>query len=236
MATTINKQKLLSAVLGCNKKADAEPMDLPVLEQFIFGLCRENATPEQADRAYRFLKDRFYDWNEIRVSHPREIEEAFEGMADAEARSERLIAFLQEIFETTYSFDLEAMQKKGLKQSAKQLARYQAANDYLVSWVVQRSLGGHAIPVDSASLRCARRLGLVDATQEGIEAARSSLEHLVPKAKGTQFSDAFGRIAVQMCHESEPNCPRCPLVSECSHAQENGLESAPAGSRRPKPR
>src|SRR5581483_11029643 len=105
-------------------------------------------------------------------------------------RAQRLVSFLQEVFEETFSFDLEALQKKGLKQAHKKLMSYGAANDYVGAWVVQRSLGGHAIPVDAATQRCTRRLGLVDAETEDPEAVRSALEHLVPKAKGARFTDA----------------------------------------------
>src|SRR5579871_3002328 len=163
MATTINKQRLLNQLFHAMKKAvELDDETRPVLQQFIYGLCRENATREQADEAYRFLCERFFDWNEIRVSSLRELEEAFAGMCDAEMRAQRLIAFLQEVFEIHFAFDLDKLQKEGVKQAAKKLARYQAANDYIVSWVMQRSLGGHAIPVDAPTLRCARRLGLLE--------------------------------------------------------------------------
>src|SRR5215218_9416009 len=115
MATTINKQRLLNHLLANARKAAAEgPDGRPVLQQFIYGLCREDATPEQADRAFRNLCERFFDWNEVRVSSARELEEAFAGMSAPEVRAQRLVAFLQEVFETTFSFDLDALQKKGL--------------------------------------------------------------------------------------------------------------------------
>src|SRR5581483_166440 len=237
MATVINKQRQLTQLLNLGKKAPTPSVGArPVLEEFIYGLCREDATPEQADRAYEFLQERFFDWNEIRVSSVRELEEAFEGLPHAEARAQRIIAFLQEVFETSYSYELDSLLKKGLKLAAKQLARYQAHNEYVGAWVVQRSLGGHAIPLDAVTVRCVSRLGLVDAddTNENI---RSTLEHLVPKAKGAVFTDAVSRIAESHCHEESPNCGRCPLGSDCPTAQEarsgNGI-ARPA--HRPKPR
>ena len=88
------------------------------------------------------------------------------------------------MFETEFSFDLDKqLLKKGLKLAAKQLASYEAANDYIGAWVMQRSLGGHAIPLDAPTLRCGRRLGLLDGNHDEAD-ARASLEHLVPKAKG----------------------------------------------------
>src|SRR5437667_2203901 len=79
MPTTINKQRVLNQLLAAQKGAEPPaPEPLPVLEQFVYAVCREGATREQADRAFRRLKDDFYDWNEVRVSSTREIEEALE--------------------------------------------------------------------------------------------------------------------------------------------------------------
>jgi endonuclease-3 len=238
MATTINKQRQLTQLLSLARKA-AEPSaeDRLVLEQFVYGLCRENATPEQADRAFRHLRDRFFDWNEVRVSSTRELEEAFAGLSDAEGRAQRLVAFLQEVFEAEYGFSLEGLQKKGLKEAAKQLRRYQAANDYVVAWAVQRTLGGHAIPLDEPTLRCVRRLGLIDSTQEDLEAIRASLEHLIPKSKGPAFTDAVSRLADEFCHEDGPHCAGCPLASECATGHELVALNGTGGRLvRPKPR
>lgn len=226
MATTTNKQKIVNQLFtSLGKQAKAKPQGTrPVLEQFVYAMMRENATREAADQAFGNLQERFYDWNEVRVSSTLEIVEAFDGaLSDAEARSQRIIDFLQEIFETTYSFDLdpllEVLQKKGLKQASKQLARYQAANDYAVTWVMQQSLGGHTIPLDNASLRVLKRTGLSE-EQEDLEALRLSIENQVPKTKGAQFVDLISEVADSVCYEDEPNCPQCSLRSVCATGQE----------------
>jgi endonuclease-3 len=239
MATTTNKQRLLTQLFGLLKSngrlAEQEPR--PVLEQFIYGVCREGVTREQADRAFQALGEQFFDWNEIRVSSPREVEEALGDLPGAEQRAERIISFLQEVFEATFSFDLESLHKKGVKQAAKSLARYTAANDYVISWVVQQSLGGHAIPLDAPTLRTAQRLGLIDREQEDLEAQRTSLEHLVPKAKGPAFTELASHLGQEYCWEEEPNCTACPLASECPAAQEQAAATAAAvRATRSKPR
>jgi endonuclease-3 len=239
MPATTNKQRTLSQLLSMSgKNSEARSAEeLPVLEQFIYGLCREGTTRRQADEFFQTLRDRFFDWNEVRVSSVREVEEVFGDLPDAEVRAQRLIAFLQEVFETTFSFDLEGLHKKGLKQAAKQLARYQAANDYVVAWVIQQCLGGHAIPLDAPSLRVVHRLGLIDGDAENPEAARSSLEHHIPKARGTQFINTISNVASEWCGEHDPNCASCPLAAECPTGQENGAGSIPTGrAGRVKPR
>ena len=59
MATTINKQKVLNQLLSSiGTMGEAEQEARPILQEFIYGLCRENATTEQADRAFNNLTRR----------------------------------------------------------------------------------------------------------------------------------------------------------------------------------
>ncbi len=245
MPTTTNKQRVWTHVFGHLPKAARggsegqvrPPEGLGVLEQFLYALCREGTTREQGERTFQNLRERFFDWNEVRVSSLRELAEAFEGLPDAETRAQRVVDFLQEVFETTFSFDLESLHKKGLKQAAKQLSRYQAANDYAVAWVIQQSLGGHAVPLDGPTLRVLRRLGLIEGEHEDLEAMRASIEHHIPKAKGRLFNDLMSALADEVCFEEEPNCPACPLAGYCPAAQEikAAAVSSESGSRH-KPR
>lgn len=238
-STTNNKQRVLNLLLTNLKKRydPPEPEPRPVLEQFLYAVCREGATREAADRAYRNLRERFFDWNEVRVSSVREIEEALAGLPEPEVRAQRLISLLQEVFETTFSFDLEPLQKKGVKQAAKSLSRYQAANDYAVASVVQHTLGGHAIPLDGPALRVLRRLGLIESDLQNLESLRGSLEHVVPKSKGYLFYEVLSALADEFCHASEPSCSSCPLCADCPTGQDKGCTAVTAerGSR-PKPR
>src|SRR5262249_3928148 len=155
---------------------------------------------------------------------------------EAETRAQRIIDFLQEVFETTFSFELEPMQKKGLKQAAKQLARYQAANDYAVAWVVQQSLAGHAVPLDAPSLRVLRRLGIIDDDGDDVEALRASLEHHIPKARAALFCDLVSTLAEDYCWDDDPHCLACPLAAHCPTGQEQRTALAAHGSERRKPR
>jgi endonuclease III len=240
MPTAINKQRVLTHLFtGLKKRYDpADPEPRPVLEQLLYAVLREGTTRELADRAFHGLQERFFDWNEIRVSSAREVEDAISHLPQAEMRAHRLISLLQEVFETTFSFDLESLHKKGLKQAAKQLSRYEAVkgNDFAVAWVMQRTLGGHAVALDEPTIRCLRRLGLIENDQQDIEALRASVEHLVPKARGPLFNELVSFLAGEYCWEEEPNCPACPLSHDCPVGREAAREPVAAERSRPKPR
>jgi endonuclease-3 len=238
MQATNNKQRVLQQLLNTVAKSSksGEPPTRPVLEQFLYAICREGSTRELADRAFRGLREQYFDWNEVRVSSPRELAESMDCLPDAESRGQRVVDFLQEVFETTFSFDLESLQKKPLKQAAKQLNRYQAANDYVVSSVIQQSLGGHALPLDDGALRVLRRLGIIESESDDPEALRTGVEHQVPKAKAAVFCDNVSAIAYEYCAEDEPRCSLCPLCQHCPAAQEMKQVLAPAATHRTKPR
>src|SRR5262249_10186763 len=119
----------------------------------------------------------------------------------------------------------------------KQLARYQAANEYAVAWVIQQSLGGHAIPLDAETMRVLRRLGLIDDDTDDPEVIRTSLEHLIPKAKGSLFNELLSAVANEYCWKDEPSCSSCPLSCECPTAQDAQRETVSTERvGRPKPR
>jgi endonuclease-3 len=236
MPATINKQRLLTTLFTALKKHYGEPghpPERPVLEQMVYALLRDGSTRKDADKAFDRLRKTFFDWNEVRVSSPHEVEEALASVPHPSVKAQRVIGLLQEVFESTFSFDLEGLNKKGLKQAAKQVGRYQAADDYTVAWVTQQSLGGHAIPVDAPALRTAARLGLTD-DETTAEAARASLEHQVPKVKGPTFVEYLSLLARDYCWDEEPNCPSCPMRAECQTGASDDRPAAAA--RRPKPR
>jgi endonuclease III len=221
MSSTTNKQQSINQILNLLKKHFNSPEleKRPVLEELLYGVLREGATRPQADKAYRTLQERFFDWNEVRVSAPQEVAEAIADLPDATVKSERLIGILQEVFETTYSFRLDDIDKKGVKNAAKQLGRMEDVNDYAVAWVLQQALNGHALPLDTPSLRALRRLGLIEEEVGDLEVLRGSLEHQIPKAKGTLFLEGISEVAKEYCWEENPHCSACPLKGECPTGQ-----------------
>ena len=222
MATTMNKQRMVNQIftqLGPVCKADECPAR-SVLEEFVYAILREGHTREAADQAFDALKKGYFDWNEVRVSMVEELVATIgPWISDAERRSQRIVDLLQEVFESTFSFELEGLDKKGLKHAGKALSRYQAASEYAVAWVTQKSLGGTALPLDGAALRCLRRLQLVEEDQSDLEAIYTSLENQIPKTKSALFIDLLSHLTKEHCWEEEPDCPKCPLRPSCPTGQ-----------------
>ena len=228
MPAITNKQQLLTHAQNALKKKfplpDAESDEpRPLLEELIYAICREGSTPADADAAYARLRKVFIDWNEIRVSTVQEVGEVLRPLSGPGTRGKRIIGLLQEVFEATYTFDLGELAKKGLKDAARKLRFYKGSvNDYAVAWVVQSTLGGHAIPLDEPTLRVLRRLGVVeDVDPDNLDAVRGSVEHVIAKTRGPEFTDLLSIHAKELCTEKDPHCAACPLKNDCPTGIEN---------------
>ncbi|HVL11863.1 MAG TPA: hypothetical protein VM529_04830 [Gemmata sp.] len=242
MPAITNKQQLLTHAQTALKKkyplpaAEPEGEPRPLLEELIYAVCREGSTPADADAAYARLRKAFVDWNEVRVSTVQEVGEVLRPLSGPGSRGKRIIGLLQEVFEATYAYDLGELAKKGLKDAARKLRFYKGGvNDYAVAWVVQRTLGGHAIPLDEPTLRVLRRLGVVEEVDpDSLEAVRGSIEHVIPKARGPEFTDLMSVHAKELCTEKDPNCPACPLNRECPVGIENTSKKAEPKPKKPR--
>ncbi|HEY2908806.1 MAG TPA: hypothetical protein VGI99_01080 [Gemmataceae bacterium] len=241
MPAITNKQQLLNFAFAALKKKFPLPSgDAPertVLEDLIYAACREGTTTEDANRAYAALRKAFIDWNEVRVSTVQEVADVLRPLPQPGSRAKRIVALLQAVFEERYSYDLSDVLKKGLKDTARKLRFYkEGVNDYAVAWVMQRTLGGHAIPIDAPTLRALQRLGVVEPGEpESIEAVRASIEHVIPKTRGPEFTDLMSIHAKELCIDGTPRCAQCPLKGECPTAPEV-LAKKPAEGKPKKPR
>jgi len=235
MAAAANKQAQLTHLLNVlKKKVPGSPVEegepRPILEEVVYAILREGATPGQATVAYGKLKEAFFDWNEVRVSTVSEVSDAMHGLPDSGAKSQRIIELLQEIFEDLYAFNLDDIAKKGVKQAAKQLARYKSGvGDFTVAWVTQKSLGGHAVPIDGPSLRVLHRLGIVDPEQDELESIRGTVEHYIPKASGAEFTERLINFAATICTAERPACETCPMRPDCPFGQARLAKAKAAG-------
>ena len=240
MPAITNKQQLLNFTYTALRKRfplpPQENVERSVLEELIYAACREGTTQEDADRAYARLRKTFVDWNEVRVSTVQEVADILRPLPGPGARAKRMIALLQAVFEERYSFDLSDVVKKGLKDTARKLRYYkEGVNDFAVAWVMQRTLGGHAIPIDGPTHRVLVRLGIVEPGEpESLEAVRGTIEHLIPKARGPEFTELMSIHAKELCIDGTPLCPQCPLKSECPTAPEvlAAMKKAPEGKPR----
>jgi endonuclease-3 len=196
MASTPSRTSQLNKVhkvLKKHYKPVAPDTERPVLDQLLFACCLENAPYGAAEEAFAALVHNFFDWNEVRVSSIRELGEVMGGLPEPPAAAHRVKRVLQSVFESTYSFELEDLRKMNLGPAVERLGKIDGTTGFSVAYVVQSSLGGHSIPVDTGTLRALYAVDLVT-EEDGRAGVVPGLERAIPKNKGIEFGSLLHQL------------------------------------------
>lgn len=197
MATT-NRAQLLTRLQKAVRKVYKQvpvQMDRPVMEHLLLACLLEDAHRQPAEDALAAVSDAFFDWNEIRVTTVGELAEVMSALPDPEAAARRLRETLQSVFESVYSFDLEAYRKLNLGHASKKLERLNGTTSFTVGYVVQMALGGHTIPLGRGTLAAMQVAGVIN-EKEAENGVVPGLERAVPKAKGVEFATILHQLGV----------------------------------------
>ena len=196
MATTSRSQQIsrMFKVLAKHFQPVA-PVDRSVVEHLLYACCLENSAPEMADDAFARLQELFFDWNEVRVTTVKELQEVLSRLADPEAAATRVTQALRAIFETHYDIDLEPLRKMNLGKAVEELKRHRSISSFAVNYVVQHALGGHSFPICRGTLDALYVLGIIS-EKEHAEGKTPGLERAVPKTKGPHMASLLHQLGV----------------------------------------
>jgi endonuclease III len=186
----------LTKVLKQRYKPVTHNSDRPLLEQMLFACCLENAPHDKAEKTYEHLRTSFFDWNEVRVSTVKELAEAMRDLPDPNQAASNLKSVLQNVFEATYSFDLESVKKQNIGVGIKRLAKMEGASPFVVAYVTQHALGGHSIPLDRGALDVLYIIGLATEAERQSSSV-AGLERAIPKNKGAEFASLLHQLAAE---------------------------------------
>jgi endonuclease III len=175
-----------------------------VLEHVIYGLLLENATYAAADAVLAALRESYFDWNEVRVAAATDLAEQLQRLPQPAVTAASLRGVLQAMFDTAFSFDLEHLRKENLGQAVERLERFKGSRPFMVSYVVQAALGGHAIPLDRGALDVFAILGAIGPGEQQAGSV-PGLERAVPKHKGVEFASLLHQLSADFV--ANPHSP-----------------------------
>lgn len=195
-----NRATLINRVVKVAKKhfkPVAPPPGRTVFEHLVFATLVQNSPHEAAEQIFERLKADYFDWNEVRVSSIRELTEVLKPLNDPQEAATRLRRVLQSVFESQYSFDLEATKKQNIGQAVKDFEKLHGTDAFTVAYVVQNGLSGHSIPVNDGLLESLR---IVEVVSDAEAAKRTvpGLERTIAKTKGVEVGSMLHQIGVEM--------------------------------------
>jgi endonuclease-3 len=166
----------------------------PVLEHVIRGFLLENAPYGTAEAVFTSLQENYFEWNEVRVATVSDLTEQLKRSPEPALTAASLCGALQSVFDTTFSFDLEHLRKENLGKAVEKLEKFKGSRPFMVSYVVQAALGGHAIPLDRGALEAFTILGAITPAEKQAGTV-PGLERAIPKNKGIEFASLLHQLS-----------------------------------------
>jgi len=185
------EKKIKKLLSGARKAPVDRAGECDVLTVLVRSVLEADATAAQAARAFGTLQKEFVDFNELRVSQPREIGEYLgKNYPFARRKAESLTRVLNGIFYRNNDLCTEymaAMPKRELRRHLLELG----LGVYEAACVVLMCFGGHAVPVDRDLTECLEMNGLVAPGSELLD-VQGFLERVIAQ-KDALTAHAFFR-------------------------------------------
>ncbi|MCR5163488.1 MAG: hypothetical protein K6C40_05660 [Thermoguttaceae bacterium] len=170
------------------------PAERTVLEHFIYATCLEDATYEAADAAFNALVNTMSGWNEVRVSSVAELAELMPQLPDPRVTGDRIRKILHAVFEEKYSFDIDDIRKKNLKEAYEKLESIPGGTPFSINYTAQVALGRHGIPVGIGEKRLLYVLGILK-LEDVDEREVAGLNRAITKSQGLEFASLLHQLA-----------------------------------------
>jgi endonuclease III len=189
------------------------------VEHVLRAILSEEATASQVDQAVRRLREQFVDWNDLRVSRPREIREALGPDFPGVGHKARVIPrLLDQVFKHHNSMVWDFMEAMGKVATRAFFASLEEVRPFVAATIARDCAGAHAFPVDHDIARALGRLGILDPEAASETQMQAFLERAVKSPRAYETHYLVKRLAEDLCLPETPVCSPCPLSRKCPSA------------------
>jgi len=223
MPTFTDKVKRLERIRLALKRRYGDEPRAPVthpVEHAIRTILGEEATREAVEKAVDRLRRHFIDWNDLRVSRPREIREVLgAGFPRAGHKARVIPRLLDQVFKQHNSMVWDFLESMGKMETRAYFERLEEVRPFVAATMARDCVGAHTLPVDNDVARALGRLGIVDPAAESQADMQALLERAVKSNRAFDLHRLIKRLAEQLCVVGTPLCPKCPLRKTCPSAR-----------------
>ncbi len=156
--------RLLKKISGAAAPESAPEAATSPTEVMVLSFLIWDSTTPRAVTAYKRIRERVVDFNDLRVSMPEEIVEFMgERYPNAYDRANRLRAALRHTFKREHAVCLDRLQTLGKREVRKYLRSLDGVCPYVADRVTLLCFDAHCIPVDDRLRRALSREGVCEA-------------------------------------------------------------------------
>jgi endonuclease-3 len=164
------------------------------------------------------LRAELVDWNELRVSTGREIEELIVPLSDAVEKALALKRILQKLFVERHTLNLSHFQRFGRERLDKELDAFGGLWTTVKARMMLKAFDINVLPMTADIERVVKRLGLVDSYLTTDKVAEELSEVLPPK-RVYSFYHLASEHAEKVCTVRNYDCTKCLLVAVCERGR-----------------
>ena len=196
----------------------AEPHGHPIAE-LILTVLSQSTNDRNRDVAYLRLRERFYEWTEMRDAPVDEIEEAIRPGGISKVKSARIKSILIAITETApgHELSLHWLADRSVPEAREYLCSLPGVGRKTAACVLLFALGMHEVPVDTHVSRVGMRLRLLRPGAPFQELHDTMLAITAP-GQELELHMNLLRHGRRTCSARRPACPACALRRMCPSA------------------
>ena len=232
MPTFTDKVKRLERIRLALKRRYGDQPQVPIalpVEYALRTILAEEATADAVEKAMDRLREYFVDWNDLRVSRPREIREVLGANFPRSGYKARVIPrLLDQVFKQHNSMVWDFLETMAKVQARAYFEKLEDVRPFVAATLARDGVGAHAFPVDNDVARVLGRLAIVDPSAQSETEMQGFLERAVKSNRAYEVHRLVRRLGEELCLVAAPLCGKCPLRKSCPSA-------APA-KRRPPPK
>jgi len=238
MLTFTEKAKRLDRARRAMKRVYGDVAPSPVthpVRHAVRTVLAEEATADEVEAALQRIHDAFIDWNDLRVSRPREIRDVLgEAFPRASTKARVIPRLLDQVFKRHNSMVWDFLEGMGKIETREFFERLEEVRPFLAATMARDCVGAHAFPVDHDISRALGRLGLVDPAADSETDMQAFMERAAKSNQAYELHGLLKRLAEAVCVVETPKCSKCPLKKMCPTAEALAAERRTRKTKAPK--
>ena len=224
MLTFTDKAKRLERIRKALKRKYGDIERAPVthpVEHAVRTVLQEEVTRAEVDAAMDRIRDRFIDYNDLRVSRPREIRDVLgDDFRRAGAKARVIPRLLDQVFKRHNSMVWDFLEEMGKIECRDFFEALEEVRPYVAATLARDCADAHTFPVDRDVGRALGRLGLVDPDSDSEADMQAFMERAVTSDHAWELHALLRRLAEDVCVVGEPKCSACALKTMCPTAEQ----------------
>jgi endonuclease III len=189
-----------------------------ILDLILFHTMHFYMGEEEAFHRFQRLKDAFVDWNEVRISSVREIQEVFDGIDGSLDLAIFIKDLLEHLHRENQSVNLEFLASKTLSDMRRYLRALKGVDPATINLVLRVRKEYPVLPVSDSMEATLVRLGVVRAGDRR-DLQEKLLHNLVDQDQALPFHHFFLMHSREICPPDEEKilCPSCRIRNSCNY-------------------